>query len=61
MLLNEFRKQHDRVEGQARTIADQQNEIARQREQIAELAAKLKQIEALSARMDSLEKLAAGR
>jgi hypothetical protein len=28
MLLNEFRKQHDRVEEQTRIIAEQQNAIA---------------------------------
>jgi uncharacterized coiled-coil protein SlyX len=71
MLLNEFRKQHERVANQERTIADQQTEILAQREriaaleagqeQIASLSARLRQLEALAARLDSPEKPAPGR
>jgi hypothetical protein len=47
MLLNEFRKEHQRVE-------DQQKEIEG-------LKARLDQIDALSARLDALEKASPGR
>jgi hypothetical protein len=63
MLLNEFRKQHSRVDAQARTIAEQQEEIMAQKarialleaaqEQVASLTARLGQVEALAARLDS--------
>jgi polyhydroxyalkanoate synthesis regulator phasin len=49
MLLNEFRKQHERVEEQAKTIEKQQNEIQA-------LKARQGDYAALAARLDALEK-----
>jgi septal ring factor EnvC (AmiA/AmiB activator) len=45
MLLNEFRKQHARVEAQSRTISQEQ----------AEIAALVSRLDAQSARLDALE------
>ncbi len=54
MLLNEFQKQHDKVESQEKTIAEQQEEIEA-------LKARLNQVEAITARLDALEKVASNR
>lgn len=62
MLLNEFRKQYERVQNQEKTIAEQQAAIAAQREQIAALvlsqreAAQRSEIAALKVRLEALEK-----
>ena len=62
MLLNEFRKQYERVQNQEKTIAEQQAVIAAQREQIAALvlsqreAAQRSEIAALKVRLEALEK-----
>ena len=54
MLLNEFRKQHERVEEQAKIIAEQKKEIAA-------LAARQNDYAALAARLDALEKASASK
>jgi hypothetical protein len=54
MLLNEFRKEHEKVEEQAKTIGGLQG-------QVAALTSRLSQVEALAARLDALEKSATGR
>jgi hypothetical protein len=61
MLLNEFRKQHDRVEEQARIIAAQKDEIAALAARQNEFGAQRDEIAALKARLDALEKVAANR
>jgi hypothetical protein len=54
MLLNEFRKQHEVVAEQSKTIAEQQKEIEA-------LKARVDQVETLTTRLDALEKLAANK
>jgi hypothetical protein len=61
MLLNEFRKQHDKVEEQGRTIAEQAAHSVDQQREIEALKARLSQVDALTARLDALEKTASGR
>jgi hypothetical protein len=61
MLLNEFRKQHEKVEDQARTIAKQTTRSEGQEREIAALKARLDHLAAIDARVEALEKLQAGR
>jgi uncharacterized coiled-coil protein SlyX len=46
MMLNEFLKEHHRVEKQEATIADLQSTVAKQQQQIKELAAGLQKVSA---------------
>jgi Chaperone of endosialidase len=59
MLLNEFQKQHERVEEQAKTIAEQAAQSEQQKKEIAALRARVDQFAAIAARVEALEKLAA--
>ena len=68
MLLNEFRKQHDRVEQQAKTIVmherrseEQGKTIAEQKQEIEALKARLSRVEELTARLDALDKVVSNK
>jgi hypothetical protein len=61
MLLNEFRKQHEKVEEQSKTIAAQAAHSVEQQREIDALKARLSQVEALTARLDAMGKLASNR
>ena len=61
MLLNEFQKQHEKVEEQAKTIAAQAAHSVEQQGEIDALKARLDQVEALTARLDVMGKLASTR
>jgi polyhydroxyalkanoate synthesis regulator phasin len=61
MLLNEFRKQHDKVEEQQSKITEQQARIADLESKVASLGAEQKELAELKAQVDSLARSAAGK